>query len=157
MVGDISAILLRCIGEHQRSFGDASPRHQWKLEGGRGAGGGRRGGGGGVDLYKFLSWFMSVIFFILFYVHVSFTRVRAFLLSFTLCTVYWTHGILHYKQFLLLSLSLLLLKAKIFALGEWYSCRRLAFVSNSGISTLGFNSSSRSSIYHCAKKPLSTR
>ena len=56
MVGDISAILLRCIGEHQRSFGDASPRHQWKW------GGARERGGGGVDLYKFLSWFMSVIF-----------------------------------------------------------------------------------------------
>ena len=54
MVGDISAILLRCIGEHQRSFGDASPRHQWKWGGGEG----RRGGG---DLYT-LSWFMSVIF-----------------------------------------------------------------------------------------------
>ena len=25
-------------------------------------GGEKRGGGGGVDLYKFLSWFMSVIF-----------------------------------------------------------------------------------------------
>ena len=100
MVGDISAILLRCIGEHQRSFCDASPRHQWKSGGGgRGEGEGRRGerkrggggeretGGGGVDLYKFLSWFMSDIF-ILFYVHVSFTRVRAFLLSFTLCKVY---------------------------------------------------------------------
>ena len=33
---DISAILLRCIGEHQRSFGDAPPRHQWKGGGGIG-------------------------------------------------------------------------------------------------------------------------
>ena len=30
------------------------------------------------------------------------------------------------------------LKAKMFALGEWYSCRRLAFAVNSGIATLGF-------------------
>ena len=79
MVGDISAILLRCIGEHQRSFGEASPRHQWKL-------GGRGGGGGRLDLYKFLSWFYVCDIFILFCVHVSFTCVRAFLLSFTFCT-----------------------------------------------------------------------
>ena len=32
------------------------------------------------------------------------------------------------------------LKAKIFALGEWYSCRGLALLRNSGISTLGFKS-----------------
>ena len=31
------------------------------------------------------------------------------------------------------------LKAKIFALGEWYSCRGLAVVANSGVLTLGFN------------------
>ena len=31
------------------------------------------------------------------------------------------------------------LKAKIFTLGEWYSCRGLAFVANSGISTLRLN------------------
>ena len=30
------------------------------------------------------------------------------------------------------------LKAKIFALGEWYSCTGLAVVANSGVSTLGF-------------------
>ena len=29
------------------------------------------------------------------------------------------------------------LEAKIFALGEWYSCRRLAVVPNSGVSTWG--------------------
>ena len=34
--------------------------------------------------------------------------------------------------------SSLYLKAEISALGEWYSCRRLAFVANSGISPLGF-------------------
>ena len=31
-----------------------------------------------------------------------------------------------------------LLKVKIFAPGEWYRCRRLAVVANSGVSTLGF-------------------
>ena len=31
------------------------------------------------------------------------------------------------------------LKAKIFALGEWYSYRGLALTANSGVSTLGFN------------------
>ena len=31
------------------------------------------------------------------------------------------------------------LKAKIFTLREWYSCRGLALVANSGISTLGLN------------------
>ena len=30
------------------------------------------------------------------------------------------------------------LKAKMFALGEWYSCRGLAVVVNSGVSTLGY-------------------
>ena len=30
------------------------------------------------------------------------------------------------------------LKAKTFTLGEWYSCRGLAVVVNSGVSTLGF-------------------
>ena len=30
------------------------------------------------------------------------------------------------------------LKAKIFTLGEWYSCRRLAVVENSGVLPLGF-------------------
>ena len=30
------------------------------------------------------------------------------------------------------------LEAMIFALGEWYSCRGLALVANSGISTMGF-------------------
>ena len=57
MVGDTSAILLQCIGEHQRSFGDTSPRG---ISGNVCVCGGG-GGGGGVDLYKFLSWFMSVI------------------------------------------------------------------------------------------------
>ena len=33
------------------------------------------------------------------------------------------------------------LKSKIFALGEWYSCRGLALVANRGVSTLGFNNS----------------
>ena len=33
-----------------------------EMGGGGGGRGGRRGGGGWVDLYKFLSWFMSVIF-----------------------------------------------------------------------------------------------
>ena len=124
---------------------------------GVGEGGAGKRGGGRVDLYKFLSWFMSVIF--LYYFTCMFlSRVYVHfycLLLFVQCTElmgYYTINI-----FLLLSSSLLLLKAKIFALGEWYSCRRLAFVSNSGISTLGFNSSSRSSIYHCAKKSLSTR
>ena len=32
----------------------------------------------------------------------------------------------------------LILKAKIFTLREWYSCRGLALVANSGVSTLGF-------------------
>ena len=32
-------------------------------------------------------------------------------------------------------------KAKIFALGEWYSCRGLAVVANSGVLTLGFKTS----------------
>ena len=31
------------------------------------------------------------------------------------------------------------LKAEIFALREWYSCRGLAVVANSAVSTLGFN------------------
>ena len=31
-----------------------------------------------------------------------------------------------------------LLKAKIFTLGEWYSCRGLAVVTSSGVLTLGF-------------------
>ena len=31
------------------------------------------------------------------------------------------------------------LKAKIFALGEWYSCSGLALVPNSGVYILGFN------------------
>ena len=81
-VGDTSAILLRCIGEHQRSFGDASPRHQWKW---------------GVDLCKFLSWFMSMIYLYYFtciflshmYVHFC------YLLLFVQCTE--LDGILHYK------------------------------------------------------------
>ena len=125
-----------------------------------GGGGGEEGEGGrrgGVNVYKFLSWFMSVIF--LYYFTCMFlSRVYVHfycLLLFAQCTE--LYGILHSKLFLLLSLSLLLLKAKNFALGEWYSCRRLAFVSNSGISTLGFNSNIRSSIYHWAKKPLSTK
>ena len=32
------------------------------------------------------------------------------------------------------------LKAKIFTLGEWYSCRGLSVVANSGVWTLGFRS-----------------
>ena len=32
-----------------------------------------------------------------------------------------------------------ILKAKIFTLWEWYSCRGLALVANNGVSTLGFN------------------
>ena len=31
------------------------------------------------------------------------------------------------------------LKAKMSALGEWYRCRGLAVVANSGVSTVGFN------------------
>ena len=65
MVGDISATLLRCIGEHQRSLA----MHPRGISGNGGGGGGggdgrreRERGGGGVDLYKFLSWFMFVIF-----------------------------------------------------------------------------------------------
>ena len=94
MVGDISAILRRCIGEHQRSFFNASPRHQWKW-------GRRKGGeeerGVGVDLYKFLSWFMSVIF--LYYFTCMFlSRVYVHfycLLLFVQCTE--LDEILHYK------------------------------------------------------------
>ena len=39
---------------------------------------------------------------------------------------------------------------KIFTLGEWYSCRALASVANSGVSTLGFmllNASFRAKIW----------
>ena len=58
-------------------------------------GGGRRGGG--VDLYKFLSWFMSVIF--LYYFTCMFlSRVYVHfycLLLFVQCTE--LDGILHYK------------------------------------------------------------
>ena len=41
-------------------------------------------------------------------------------------------------------------KAKIFALGGWYSCRGLAVVANSGISTLGF----KSEIWHAVDLPM---
>ena len=46
------------------------------------------------------------------------------------------------------------LKAKLLALGEWYSCRRLALVANSGVSTLGFKHHSSQSlvIRHGANK-----
>ena len=86
------AILLRCIGEHQRSFGDASPRHQVET---RGVGGGEEGGG--VDLYKFLSWFMSVIF-LYYFTCMILSRVCVHfhcLLFFVQCTE--LDGILHYK------------------------------------------------------------
>ena len=32
----------------------------------------------------------------------------------------------------------MILKAKLLALGEWYSCRGLVLVANSGVSSLGF-------------------
>ena len=38
------------------------------------------------------------------------------------------------------------LKAKIFAQGKWYSCRGLAVVGNSGVSTLGFNCAAKLSL-----------
>ena len=66
---------------------------------GRGGGRGGRGerGGGGVDLYKFLSWFMSVI--VLYYFTCMFpSRVYVHfycLLLFVQCTE--LDGILHYK------------------------------------------------------------
>ena len=79
--------------KHQRNFGDASPRPGERVVvvcgHPRGEGERRReGGGGGIDLYKFLSWFMSVIFLYYFTCMFLSRFVRAFLLSFTLCTVY---------------------------------------------------------------------
>ena len=96
---------------HRQSFGDTSAMHWWTSAklwryipeasvemGGRGGGGGEGGGGGGgVDLYKFLSWFMSVIF--LYYFTCMFlSRVYVHfycLLLFVQCTE--LDGILHYK------------------------------------------------------------
>ena len=46
------------------------------------------------------------------------------------------------------------LKARFFALGECYSCRGLALVANSGVSTLGFKMCSLvilCNIYHATK------
>ena len=64
-----------------------------------GVGGGREGGriGGGGDLYKFLSWFMSVIFLYYFTcMFLSLVYVHLYcLILFVQCTE--LDGILHYK------------------------------------------------------------
>ena len=92
---------------HRRYFSDALVNisealamHPRGISGNKGGGGGGGGGGeegGGLDLYKFLSWFMSVIF--LYYFTCMFlSRVYVHfhcLLFFVQCTE--LDGILHYK------------------------------------------------------------
>ena len=92
---------------HQRYFCDALVNisealamHPRGISGNGGEGGGRLGegeGGGGIDLYKFLSWFVSVIF--LYYFTCMFlSRVYVHLyciLLFVQCTE--LDGILHYE------------------------------------------------------------
>ena len=93
MVGDTSAKLRQYFCDALVNIsGDASSRHQWKW--GVGVGG---GGGGEVDLYKFLSWFMSVIFLYYFTcMFLSREYVHFYcLLLFVQCTE--LDGILHYK------------------------------------------------------------
>ena len=97
MVGDTSAKLRRYFCDALVTISEALTMHPRGISGNGGGGGGEggRGGGGegggrgrkGVDLYVLIMVYVCDIF-ILFYVHVSFTRVIAFLLSFTLCTVY---------------------------------------------------------------------
>ena len=60
-----SVIYQRYFCDALVNISEALAMHPRGISGNGGEGGGgerERGGGGGVDLYKFLSWFMSVIF-----------------------------------------------------------------------------------------------
>ena len=66
MIGDTLAKLLRYFCDVLVNISEALAMHPRGISGNGGGGGGEEGGKsgeeGGVDLYKFLSWFMSVIF-----------------------------------------------------------------------------------------------